>query len=117
VRDELEIQQEHEKAFAMPTREERELCALVDAAIGERLTWDKREVGTVSYMGQHLAIRNLTLSQIAALLIERKRRSNAGESLEGIDKFLAEHGYEWRPWQPARQEAQAPHRRAERRGR
>jgi hypothetical protein len=115
MRSEAELQED--AALFTPSQEERELCALVDEAIGSYLTWDKREVGTVSYTGQRFAVRNLSISQVVTLLIERKRRKDAGESLAGIDRFLLDHGYQWRPFEPAMQEAQAPHKRAERRKR
>jgi hypothetical protein len=83
---------------------EKALLELVDRSIEAQLTWDKREVGAVRYLGPTVAIRNLNLSQVVALLIERKRRLNSRGNVAAVEKMLRDHGYEWEPWSPPAEE-------------
>jgi hypothetical protein len=108
TQQERSVSVEPEPFPPVPSQTERDLCRLVDNDFGQRLTWDKRAVGVVAYNGQRVALRHLTDSQVVALLIERKRRQDAGERVDAVDAFLNDHGFYWRPFEP-------PHKRAEHR--
>ena len=82
---------------------ERALLKLVDASFGAYLTWDRRVLGDVRFVPPAnwpvVLIRSLNLSQIVALLIERKRRLDRGDAagVASVERFLEDHGYAWQP--------------------